>query len=72
MKFDNSYFVSVKEKTDGELLVLPTDACLFEDSSFKEWAEKYAGDQEAFFADYCESHKKLSELGSKFLFEVSI
>ncbi len=27
------------------------------------YAEKYAADQDAFFADYAESHKKLSELG---------
>ena len=28
--------------------------------------ELYARDQRAFFADYSEAHKKLSELGSKF------
>eukprot|EP00897_Mesotaenium_endlicherianum_P008365 jgi/Mesen1/7557/ME000392S06823 len=35
LKFDNSYFKDIKEKTDAELLVLPTDAVLFEDEGFK-------------------------------------
>lgn len=35
LKFDNSYFVEVKAKRDEELLVLETDACLFEDPDFK-------------------------------------
>jgi L-ascorbate peroxidase len=35
LKFDNSYFVEIKEKRDAELLVLPTDAALFEDPAFK-------------------------------------
>ncbi|CAI5493932.1 unnamed protein product [Closterium sp. Naga37s-1] len=56
----------IKEKKDAELLVLPTDAALFEDAGFKVFAEKYAADQAAFFADYAQSHKKLSELGAKF------
>eukprot|EP00898_Chlorokybus_atmophyticus_P001384 jgi/Chlat1/2246/Chrsp17S02562 len=63
--FDNSYFVEVKEKRDADLVVLPTDAALFEDDGFKQYAEKYAVDQEAFFKDYAVSHKKLSELGAK-------
>ncbi|CAI5471507.1 unnamed protein product [Closterium sp. Yama58-4] len=66
LRFDNSYFRDIKEKTDAELLVLPTDAALFEDAGFKVYAEKYAADQAAFFADYAQSHKKLSELGAKF------
>eukprot|EP00245_Coleochaete_scutata_P002434 TRINITY_DN131_c0_g1_i2.p1 TRINITY_DN131_c0_g1~~TRINITY_DN131_c0_g1_i2.p1 ORF type:complete len:174 (+),score=62.31 TRINITY_DN131_c0_g1_i2:3-524(+) len=66
LKFDNSYFKDVKAKRDADLLVLPTDAALFEDPGFKVYAEKYAEDQDAFFSDYAESHKKLSELGSKF------
>ncbi|GMH46087.1 hypothetical protein BSKO_14051 [Bryopsis sp. KO-2023] len=67
LKFDNSYFVEVKEKKDAELLVLETDACLFEDEGFKPFAEKYAADQAAFFADYALAHLKLSELGSKWV-----
>ncbi|GIL58275.1 hypothetical protein Vafri_13357 [Volvox africanus] len=63
LEFDNSYFKEVKAKRDAELLVLPTDACLFEDEGFRPFAEKYAADQEAFFADYALAHQKLSELG---------
>ncbi|GKU87620.1 hypothetical protein SLEP1_g1988 [Rubroshorea leprosula] len=66
LKFDNSYFKDIKEKRDQDLLVLPTDAVLFEDPSFKVYAEKYAEDQEAFFKDYAEAHAKLSNLGAKF------
>ena len=35
-------------------------------ASLQVYAEKYADDQAAFFADYAKSHKKLSELGAKF------
>ncbi|KAH7421213.1 hypothetical protein KP509_13G046100 [Ceratopteris richardii] len=66
LKFDNSYFKDIKEKRDEDLLVLPTDAALFDDPGFKVYAEKYAEDQDAFFKDYAESHAKLSELGAKF------
>ncbi|KAI5064371.1 hypothetical protein GOP47_0021041 [Adiantum capillus-veneris] len=66
LKFDNSYFMDIKTKRDEDLLVLPTDAVLFDDPGFKVYAEKYAEDQAAFFKDYAESHAKLSELGAKF------
>ncbi|CAN8246878.1 unnamed protein product [Cochlearia groenlandica] len=66
LKFDNSYFKEIKEKRDEELLVLPTDAAIFDDDSFKVYAEKYAVDQDAFFKDYAEAHAKLSNLGAKF------
>ncbi|KAI4983378.1 hypothetical protein ZWY2020_023870 [Hordeum vulgare] len=66
LKFDNSYFKDIKEQRDQELLVLPTDAALFDDPSFKVYAEKYAEDQDAFFKDYAEAHAKLSNLGAKF------
>ncbi|KAF8008770.1 hypothetical protein BT93_K2431 [Corymbia citriodora subsp. variegata] len=66
LKFDNSYFKDIKERKDEDLLVLPTDGVLFEDPSFKVYAEKYAEDQEAFFKDYAEAHAKLSNLGAKF------
>ncbi|PIA47452.1 hypothetical protein AQUCO_01400242v1 [Aquilegia coerulea] len=66
LQFDNSYFKDIKEKRDEDLLVLPTDAVLFEDPSFKEYAEKYAVEQETFFNDYAESHAKLSNAGAKF------
>ncbi|KAJ6805772.1 putative L-ascorbate peroxidase 6, chloroplastic [Iris pallida] len=66
LKFDNSYFKDIKEQKDEDLLVLPTDAALFDDPSFKVYAEKYAEDQDVFFKDYAEAHAKLSNLGAKF------
>jgi L-ascorbate peroxidase len=65
LKFDNSYFVDVKEQKDADLLVLATDACIFEDEGFRPHAEKYAADQAAFFEDYVQAHLRLSELGVK-------
>lgn len=65
LQFNNNYFKEVKAQRDEDLLVLPTDACLFEDDGFKGYAEKYAVDQDAFFTDYVKSHLKLSELGVK-------
>ncbi|GLU02451.1 hypothetical protein SLE2022_197010 [Rubroshorea leprosula] len=61
--FDNSYF---KELLSGEkegLLQLPSDKALLDDPVFRPLVEKYAQDEDAFFADYAESHLKLSELG---------
>ncbi|CAM0151628.1 unnamed protein product [Urochloa decumbens] len=61
--FDNSYF---KELLSGEkegLLQLPSDKALLSDPSFRPLVEKYAADDDAFFADYAEAHLKLSELG---------
>ncbi|CAI0545340.1 unnamed protein product [Linum tenue] len=61
--FDNSYF---KELLSGEkegLLQLPTDKALLSDPVFRPLVEKYAADEDAFFADYSEAHLKLSELG---------
>mmetsp|Transcript_21358 Transcript_21358/g.52638 ORF Transcript_21358/g.52638 Transcript_21358/m.52638 type:complete len:320 (+) Transcript_21358:2-961(+) len=67
LKFDNSYYNIVPdENADKELLKLSTDKILFADEKFKPFAEKYKTDEKAFFADYAVSHKKLSELGSKF------
>ncbi|KAK4408545.1 L-ascorbate peroxidase 1, cytosolic [Sesamum angolense] len=61
--FDNSYF---KELLSGEkegLLQLPSDKALLSDPAFRPFVEKYAADEDAFFADYAEAHLKLSELG---------
>jgi L-ascorbate peroxidase len=61
--FDNSYF---KELLSGEkegLLQLPSDKTLLTDPAFRPLVEKYAVDEDAFFADYSEAHLKLSELG---------
>ncbi|XP_042438953.1 probable L-ascorbate peroxidase 6, chloroplastic/mitochondrial [Zingiber officinale] len=66
LKFDNSYFKDIKKRKNEDLLVLPTDAALFEDPQFKVYAESYAEDQDVFFKDYAAAHAKLSNLGAKF------
>ncbi|XP_060194729.1 L-ascorbate peroxidase 3-like [Lycium barbarum] len=63
LKFDNSYFVELLKEDSEGLLKLPTDKALVEDPQFCPFVELYAKDEEAFFRDYAESHKKLSELG---------
>ncbi|XP_055806430.1 L-ascorbate peroxidase 3-like [Solanum dulcamara] len=63
LKFDNSYFVELLKEDSEDLLKLPTDKALVEDSLFRPYVKLYAKDEEAFFRDYAESHKKLSELG---------
>ena len=71
LKWDNEYFVNLKKRADEmssadpELLVLDTDACLFEDAGFKVHAERYAADPKAFDAEYAAAHAKLSELGAE-------
>nr|KJB32656.1 hypothetical protein B456_005G254100 [Gossypium raimondii] len=63
LKFDNSYFVELLKGESEGLLKLPTDKALFDDPEFRKYVELYAKDEDAFFRDYAESHKKLSELG---------
>ncbi|RAL52572.1 hypothetical protein DM860_017266 [Cuscuta australis] len=62
-KFDNSYFVELLKGDSKGLLKLPTDKALVEDSKFHKYVDLYAKNEDAFFSDYAESHKKLSELG---------
>lgn len=67
LKFDNSYYQELlSDAPDPSLLRLATDLALVQDPRMKSLVEIYASDQDAFFADYAESHKKLSELGSNF------
>ncbi|CAA0827012.1 L-ascorbate peroxidase 1- cytosolic [Striga hermonthica] len=61
--FDNSYFKELLEGDKDGLLKLPSDKALLFDPSFRPLVELYAKDEDAFFADYAESHLKLSELG---------
>ena len=63
LKFDNSYFVELLQGETEGLLKLPTDIALLDDPAFRPFVELYAKDEDAFFKDYAESHKKLSELG---------
>lgn len=67
LTFDNSYFANAKERSDPELLVLETDRALFDDKEFRQCADKYAADQDAFFHDYALAHKKLAEQGSQWV-----
>lgn len=61
--FDNSYFTELLSGEKEGLLQLPTDKALLSDPVFRPLVEKYAADEDAFFADYAEAHLKLSELG---------
>jgi L-ascorbate peroxidase len=66
LTFDGSYFRHIKEgiaNPNPELLILPTDAALFEDDGFRPHAERYAANEAVFFAEYVAAHLKLSELG---------
>ncbi|KAH0978010.1 hypothetical protein GBA52_027729 [Prunus armeniaca] len=63
LQFDNLYFVELLNGESEGLLKLPTDAALVEDPEFCKYVDLYAKDEDAFFRDYAESHKKLSELG---------
>jgi len=65
LKFDNSYFTDMANN-DPDCITFPTDAVLMTDPGFKPHFDVFAKDQAAFFAAYAQSHKKLSELGSKF------
>lgn len=67
IKFDNSYYTEIMAKdADPTLLRLASDDALLDEDATKQLCAKYAADQDAFFADYAESHKKLSELGCTF------
>ncbi|GAB2233700.1 hypothetical protein Droror1_Dr00002929 [Drosera rotundifolia] len=61
--FDNSYFTELLSGEKEGLLQLPSDKTLLSDPAFRPYVEKYAADEDAFFADYAEAHLKLSELG---------
>ncbi|KAH0661364.1 hypothetical protein KY284_026295 [Solanum tuberosum] len=61
--FDNSYFTELLSGEKEGLLQLPSDKALFCDSAFRPLVEKYAADEDAFFADYAKAHLTLSELG---------
>lgn len=48
------------------LMMLPADMALVKDKSFKKWVEKYAKDNDAFFADFSKAFGTLLELGVPF------
>lgn len=61
--FDNSYFTELLTGEKEGLLQLVSDKALISDPTFRPFVEKYAADEDAFFADYAVAHQKLSELG---------
>ncbi|CAK8996303.1 unnamed protein product [Durusdinium trenchii] len=64
LKFDNEYFQpSVYEEKDKDLLWLSSDRCLHQDEGFKQYFMLYKDDQAAFFRDFAEAYKQLSEQG---------
>eukprot|EP00439_Symbiodinium_sp_Y106_P044249 s435_g5.t1 len=78
LKFDNSYFKDMlaKEWTDDKsekgnpqfksesgTIMLISDLALLKDPAFKEHVEKYAADQDAYFADFTTAWVKLQENG---------
>lgn len=67
LTFNNDYYrdiLAAKEgKGDPELLVMPTDAAIFDDAEFAAIGRRFADDQAAFFEAYVEAHVKMSELG---------
>eukprot|EP00514_Thraustochytrium_sp_LLF1b_P007496 CAMPEP_0184534156 /NCGR_PEP_ID=MMETSP0198_2-20121128/15173_1 /TAXON_ID=1112570 /ORGANISM="Thraustochytrium sp., Strain LLF1b" /LENGTH=294 /DNA_ID=CAMNT_0026927047 /DNA_START=83 /DNA_END=967 /DNA_ORIENTATION=+ len=64
LTFNNDYF---KQPADKDLLVLETDNIIRTDPGFKPYFSKYAESQDAFFQDYADAHRRLSELGSTWL-----
>lgn len=80
LTFDNSYFTQSRAVKQGgagsamkdELLWLETDAVLTSDPGFAPYFNLYAINQDAFFEDYAEAHRRLSEIGSKFFIDGGI
>lgn len=78
-KFDNAYFKNLlylnwrrrnwdgplqyEDAESGELMMTPGDMAIREDSKFREYAELYATDEEAFFKDFSYAYSKLLHLG---------
>ncbi|KAG9236494.1 mitochondrial putative cytochrome c peroxidase [Amylocarpus encephaloides] len=56
----------LEDKTTKTLMMLPTDMAIVSDKAFKEWAVKYAKDEELFFKDFSNVIVKLFELGVPF------
>jgi len=65
LTFDNGYFKDYVDK-DPNLLWMSTDLATHTDDNFKPHFQLYKNDQNAFFKDYADAHRRLSELGSKF------
>jgi len=65
LKFDNEYFQpEVYEEKDKDLAWFSSDRCLHQDEEFKKYFMQYKDDQAAFFNDFAEAMKQLSEQGA--------
>ena len=56
----------------SQLLWLPTDQALYDCPEYRPYFIKYARSKEDFFTDYAAAHKKMSELGARFRFRITI
>ncbi|KAJ1834096.1 heme peroxidase [Coemansia sp. RSA 2711] len=54
------------DKQSGAFMMLPADMALKTDPVFRRHVERYAADQDAFFADFARAFAKLLELGVSF------
>lgn len=79
LKFDNSYFVDLLQKTfkphasargcpqfihpQSGTTMLPSDMALVSDPAFRQHVERYARDRGAFFNDFTEAWTKMQESG---------
>lgn len=51
--------IQYEDKSTKSLMMLTTDMALTTDKSFRQWSQKYAKDQEAFFSDFANVFKKV-------------
>ncbi|KAH8588983.1 heme peroxidase [Bisporella sp. PMI_857] len=58
-------FTNYDADSETELMMLPTDIALRNDSEFLPYVELYAKDKDQFFEDFAKVFEKLSELGIK-------
>jgi len=77
--FDNAYYATLvadpwhkpdmtKDEAEmAEHIGLPSDKFMREDEENMRWIQKYANDQDAFFADFVDAYLRLTELGAKFV-----
>lgn len=56
----------LQDDSSNSLMMLPADYSMVTDKKFKEWAVKYAKDEQLFFKDFASAFSRLLELGVKF------
>ncbi|KAG5493775.1 hypothetical protein JKF63_01607 [Porcisia hertigi] len=83
--FDNSFFTALldeewvvnpkvenmqmMDRATTKLMMLPSDMCLLLDPSYRKYVELYAKDNDVFNRDFAKAFKKLTELGTKNLYD---